>query len=223
MGRPRSAEQERPQQPRTNAQAVVAVALVQAAEESEEAFVAALAPLLLAFVPLELLARTEATTDIVVEAAKLLYEADAVPVASTGFARTAALEAISYRAAYAEAAVVRLCGAVVDAESGDKGTALGKALEAERRRLASHVGMTGRRLAGARATEAMVELHGGVLNWAHGVTGTPVEFRPTHKAADGFNVDLGRGVPASLMALPGVLAGCSCAWRPPRPNARMLV
>lgn len=211
------------EQPRTNAQAAVAVALVQAAEESEEAFVAALAPLLLAFVPLGLLARTEAAMDVVVEAAKLLYEADAVPVASTGFAKTAALEAISYRAAYSQAAVVRLCGAALDAESGDKGTALGKALAVERRHLASHVEMTRKRLAGARVTDAMIELHGWVLNWAHGVTGTPVEFRPTHKAADGLNVDLRRELPASVIAVPGVLPGCSCAWRAPRPNAGMLV
>lgn len=199
------------------------MALVQAVGEPEEAFVAALAPLLLAFVPVALLPNTTTTTDVVMEAAKLLYEADAVPVASSGFARTAALEAVSYRAAYAQAAVVRLSRSVLDAAPLSPVSALRKALETERRHLASHVEITRRRLAGARATEAMIELHGWVLNWAHQATRTPEEFRPTHKAADGLNVDLRRGVPASVIAAPGILLGCSCAWRPPRPGARMLI
>lgn len=222
MGRFRPPEPQR-QQPQTGAQAEIAVALVATAGASEAAFVAALAPLMLPLMPAALLADPEAAGDVAEGAANLLHGADAVPVPSAGFARTAAMEALSYRAAYARAAVQRLGEAVLDAQAGKRGEALRKALEAEKRNLAAHVEMTRKRLAGARATDAMVELHGWVLNWAHGVTRTPEEFRPAHKAADGANIDLRRGIPVSLMAAPGVLPGCSCAWRPPRAGARTLV
>lgn len=199
------------------------MALVATVGVSEAAFVAALAPLLLPFVTPSLLPDAEDAGDVATEAAKMLYRMDAIEVPSAGFGRTAALEALSYRAAYARAAVGRLSRAVLDAEPGERGGALRKALEAEKRNLAAHVEMTRKRLAGARATDAMIELHGWVLNWAWGQTRTPDEPRPAHKAADGMNVDLRRGIPASVVALPGVLPWCSCSWSPPRPGARMLV
>lgn len=78
-------------------------------------------------------------------------------------------------------------------------------------------------MAGARATEAMMELYGPLLSWNWGATRTPEDFRPHHKAADGRNFDVRRGIPVSTGALPGVLAGCSCAWGPPMPGASVLV
>jgi len=123
----------------------------------------------------------------------------------------------------ASAAVVRLSRAVLGSEPGKRGEALRKALAAEGRHLTAHLDATKRRLAGARATEAMITLHGWVLNWGHSVTRVPTEYRPSHKAADGANVDLRRGIPASTGALPGVLPGCSCAFRPPVEGARMII
>lgn len=217
-----------PRDQQTDAQAAVAVALAGSAGTSRGAFLAALAPLLLPFMPSGLLSGTDAAADaaagVAEDAAKLLYEAEPITVPrSAGFSRTAALEALSYRAAYVRAAVGRLARAVLNSEGGDRGAALRKALEAERRNLASHVEMTRKRLAGAKATDAMIELHGWVLNWSHRVTRTPEEFRPAHKAADGLNVNLRKGMPASVVAAPGVLPGCSCAWRAPKQGARMLV
>lgn len=190
---------------------------------TEAAFVAALAPLLLPFVTPALLSSPESASDVATEASKMLYRMDAIEVPSAGFGRTAALEALSYRAAYARAAVGRLSRAVLDAEPGSRGEALRKALEAEKRNLTAHLEMTRKRLAGARATDAMIELHGWVLNWGWGQTRTPDEPRPAHKAADGMNVDLRRGIPASVVALPGVLPWCSCSWKPPVQGARMLL
>ena len=215
-----------PEQPRrpqeSGAQAAVAVALVSTVGASPAAFVAALAPLLLPFFPLALLSTAVVAEEIAVGAARLLARADAVPVPASGFGRTAAMEAISYRAAYAEAAVRRLCAAVEGAEPGGEAEALRKALRTEERHLAAHLEATRRRLAGARVTDAMIELHGWILNWRWGQTRTPSEPRPTHKAADGANVDLRRGVPASVIALPGVLPWCSCAWGPPVRGARTI-
>ena len=211
------------EQPQTDPQAALAVALVASTGATPPAFVAAIAPLLLPFVPLGLLSDAELAGDVAEEGAKLLYETDAVPVPAGGFGRVAALEALSYRAAYARAAVGRLSRAVLDAETGQRVETLRKAVEAEKRNLAAHVDMTRKRLAGARATDAMIELHGPILNWHHGATRRPEEPRPTHERADGMNVDLRRGIPASVGAAPGILPGCSCAWRPPRRGARMLV
>jgi hypothetical protein len=221
VGARRSAQP--PPQEQTGPQAEIAVAFVGAVGLSRAAFVVAIAPLLLPLMPGALLTRPGEAAEVAESAARLLYEADAVPVPSSGFGRTAAMEAISYRAAYAREAVRRLSRALLDAEPGSRGEALRKALEAERRHLDAHVEMTRKRLAGAKVTDAMIELHGWVLNWAHGVTRAPEEFRQTHKAADGMNVDLRRGIPVSVMAVPGVLLGCSCAWRPPKPGARMLI
>lgn len=207
----------------TSAQAAVAVALIGSVGASQGAFVAAVAPLLLPFVSLGLLADVEITGDIAEEAAKLLHEADSVPVPNTGFSRTAALEALSYRAAYARAAVGRLSWAVMDAGKGQKGQALGKALQAEKRYLAVHMELTRKRLAGARVVDGLVELHGPILSWNWGATRMPDEPRPNHKAADGMSWDTRRGIPMLTGAIPGVLAGCSCAAGPPRPGARMLI
>lgn len=221
MGRARS-PQRAPQQPQTAAQAELAVALAGATGASQAAFVAAVAPLLLPLMPASLLALPENASDVAEETAKLLYGSEAVPVPASGFARTAALEAISYRAAYAAAAVRRLSGGVLAAETGSGGEALRAALGAERRHLGAHLEATRRRLAGARATKAMVDLHGPVLSWRHGETRRPEEPRPTHLAADGANFDLRAGTPAYTGALPGVPPGCSCAWGPPAPGARLL-
>jgi hypothetical protein len=227
MGRSRSPRQGQPQQP-VGAQAAVAVALVETAGASRGAFVAAVAPLLLPLIPAAVLAAAgpALAAESAEEAAKLLYRAEAVPVPSSGFARTAALEAISYRAAYAAAAVRRLCASLAASDGdrhGERSEALRRALAAERRHLGAHLEMTRKRLAGAKATDGMVELHGWVLNWRHGATRTPAEPRPAHLAADGANVDLRRGLPAGLLALPGVLPWCSCAWGPPVAGARMLL
>lgn len=219
MGRPRS---QPPQQPDTGAQAAVAVALAQAAGASQQAFVASVAPLLLPLMPLALLALPDEAADVAEGAAGLLYESEAVPVPTAGFARTAAMEAISYRAAYASAAVRRLSGAVLGSEPGSRGAALGKALAAERRHLGAHLEATRRRLAGARVVDGLVELHGPVLSWNWGQTRTPDEPRPNHKASDRLNWDTRRGVPMETGAIPGVLAGCSCAAGPPVRGARML-
>ena len=220
MGRTRTRQQEGPRG--TGAQAAVAVALVESAGASQQAFVASVAPLLLPLMPTPLLADAERAGDVAEGLARLLFESEAVTVPSAGFARTAAMEAISYRAAYAGAAVKRLSVAVVGAEPGERGGALKKAIEAERRHLAAHLDATRRRLAGARATEGMIGLHGWVLSWNHGATKRPEEPRPTHESADGANFDLRRGIPAYTGALPGVWPECSCAWGPPNPNGRML-
>lgn len=221
MGRRRSPEQGQPQ-PQTGAQAAVAVALVAQAGASQQAFVAALAPLLLPLMPAGLLASPEDAGEVAVKAAHIMHGAEPIAVPSAGFARTAAMEAISYRAAYASAAVQRLGGAVLDAEPGGRGEALRKALEAEGRHLTAHLEATRRRLAGARVIDGLVELHGPILSWNWGQTRTPDEPRPNHKAADKLNWDTRRGVPMETGAIPGVLAGCSCAAGPPVEGARML-
>jgi hypothetical protein len=223
VGRLRQVERQPPQTSESSPETAVAVALAGSAGASQPAFVLAVAPLLLAFLPRPLLTEAEIASEIAEQAAKLLYEAESVRLPNGGFARTMALEAISYRAAYAKAAVTRLSRAVLDSETENRGEALRKALEAERRHLAAHVEMTRRRMAGAKTTDGMIGLHGWILNWKHGATRTPTEPRPSHKAADGMNVDLRRGIPASLMALPGVLPFCSCAWGPPVAGARMIL
>lgn len=219
MGARRSGQAERQQ---TGAQAAVAVGLVGAAGATRQAFVAAVAPLLLPLMPAGLLSDFDAAGDVAEGAARLLHGAEPVPVPSGGFARSAAMEAISYRAAYAAAAVGRLSASVLGAEGGERGEALRKALEAERRHLSAHLDATKRRLAGARVIDGLVELHGPVLSWNWGQTRTPDEPRPNHKAADKLNWDTRRGVPAETGATPGVLAGCSCAAGPPVRGARML-
>jgi hypothetical protein len=201
----------------------VAVALVGAAGASQQVFVASVAPLLLPLMPTALLADVEAAGNVAEGAARLLYEADAVLVPSSGFARTAAMEAISYRAAYASAAVGRLSASVLGSEPGKRGEALRKALEAERRHLSAHLDATKRRLAGARVIDGLVDLHGPVLSWNWGQTRTPDEPRPNHKAADKLNWDTRRGIPMETGAIPGVLAGCSCTAGPPVRGARMLI
>lgn len=227
MGAQRRQAREQPQSSaQTGAQAAVAVALVGTVGATSPAFVAAIAPLLLPFVPLGLLSSPEIAGDVAEEAAKLLYQTDTVTVpssATSGFGRAAALEAISYRAAYARAAVGRLSRAVLDAEQGQRGEALRSAVEAEKRNLAAHIEITSRRLAGARVIDGLVALHGPVLSWNWGKTRMPDEPRPNHRAADKLNFDTRRGVPMMTGALPGVLNGCSCAAGPPVPGARMIV
>ena len=221
MGARRSLQQE-PQQQQAGAQAAVAVALIGAVGLSPAAFVAAIAPLLLPLMPASVLGRPQDAAEVAESVARLLYGADAVPVPDSGFGRRAALEALSYRAAYAAAAVRRLSGALLGAESGSTGEALRKALEVERRHLGAHLKATGRRLAGARVVDGLVELHGPVLSWNWGKTRLPEDPRPHHRGADGANWDTRRGVPVSTGAIPGVLPGCSCAAGPPRPGARMI-
>ena len=130
----------------------------------------------------------------------------------TGAVRQAYLDNLLYRAWYAINAAKRL-------GAGDD---LRDALGREAHYLSQHREATRRRVAGARATEAMVELHGPVLSWNHGAKGQPEEPRPHHKAADGGNFDLRRGIPVSTGALPGVEPFCTCAWGPPKRGARMM-
>lgn len=224
MGAQRRQPQEQPQSSATSAQAEIAALLIAGGGAGGVgATVTALAPLLLFFVPRPLLASPDAAAEVAEQTARLIQGAEPIDVPRSQFLRRAALEAAAYRVAYLKAAVGRLSRSVLDAESGSRVETLRKAVEAEKRHLAAHVEMTRKRLAGARATDAMIELHGPILGWHHGATRRPEEPRPTHERADGMNVDLRRGIPASVVAAPGVLAGCSCAWRPPRPGARMLI
>lgn len=222
MGAQRSA-QTPPQQQEADAQAAIAAALVGSVGLSQTAFVAAIAPLLLPLMPASLLARPGEAAEVAEGVTRLLYRADAVPVPSAGFGRTAAMEAISYRAAYAKEAVRRLSGAVLRAVAGRRGEVLARALEAEKRHLSAHLEQTRRRLAAAKVVDGLIELHGPILGWKHAEKGIPEDPRPNHVAADRKNFDTRRGIPVLTGALPGVLPFCTCGAVAPYPNAEMIV
>ena len=199
----------------------MAVALVSTVGVAPPAFVAAVAPLLLPFVPATLLG-TAVAAEVAVQAATMLQRVEAVPIPASGFARSAAMEAVSYRAAYVEAAVGRLCRAVEGAEPGGEEEALRRALEAEERHLSSHLEATRRRLAASRVVDGLVDLHGPILGWRHGDKGMPADPRPNHLKADRKNWDTRRGAPVLTGALPGVLPFCTCGAVAPFPGVRMI-
>ena len=135
---------------------------------------------------------------------------------TTGTHRAAIEDNLSRRAHYALSAVKR-----VGRDVGG-GTPLRKAIQRELPNLAKHLERSARNVEAAKATDAMVALHGSVLSWNHGSTHDPAEPRPAHLAADGGNFDTSQGVPISTGALPGVEPGCTCAWGPPAQGARTL-
>lgn len=123
---------------------------------------------------------------------------------------------ISYRAHYAIEAAKRVAGDIAS------GKGITEAFAKERPNLIKHLEKSRRNITSAKNTEAMAELYGHVLSWNHGATGHPAEPRPLHLAADGANFDTRLGVPKSTGALPAVESDCTCAWGPPKPNARTL-
>ena len=135
---------------------------------------------------------------------------------TTGTRRAAIEDNLSRRAHYALSAVKR-----VGRDVGG-GTPLGEAIQREAPNLAKHLERSERNVEAAKATDAMVALHGSVLSWRHGAHGDPLEPRPAHLAADGANFDTAQGVPVSTGALPGVEPGCTCSWGAPNRDGRNL-
>lgn len=98
----------------------------------------------------------------------------------------------------------------------------GAALETERGYLALHRRAKEQRVKARRVADAMRDLYGDVLSWNWGAARIPDDPRPSHRAADKKNVDLSKGIPITTGALPGALAGCTCAFGPPIEGARAL-
>jgi hypothetical protein len=95
-----------------------------------------------------------------------------------------------------------------------KGSTLRDAIVAEGGNLKLHLAASRQRAAGKEALEAMSKVYGTRhFVWHHS---KKVDFRPTHKAADGKVFDLD-DPPRSTNGLPGTLPECGC-WSSPAPS-----